>query len=121
MYDAWNYYLKNGQDLRFGIANENDFAKVPVTLFSSPDGKSHVSNIVNITGEYIEERHGQKYYKGDIVQYRVIPFVTPLQGFRETSFAANHDLSQKWDTFFPKDCKITGKVSPGRKRRLLGE
>eukprot|EP00981_Chlorochromonas_danica_P011944 scaffold4354_cov196-Ochromonas_danica.AAC.7 len=109
MYDAWNYFSKHGENLFFDQDKVHDWFKQPVILYPTPtsDGKVRIKKILNANEE---KQIADGLFQGEKVEYRIIPRVTPLKGYRETDFAKQHDLQKKWVMFGPNDCKDKGTI-----------
>ncbi|RYH22508.1 hypothetical protein EON65_19075 [archaeon] len=120
MYDAWEYYQQHGVNISVGVADKNDWYNASVTLYSAPDldgsTKERINRVINLSADTLQDHdnegntayRGAKYYEGNLVHYRVIPYIYDMPGFSSTKFAKHHDLTKQWETFHPTDCTDPG-------------
>lgn len=102
MYEAWHYFQKFGTSIPV-FKEEHDFYKLPVLLHDA-EGK-RIKKVLNPA----DVVNGQ--YNGEKVEYRVLPLMTPLKGYKDTAFAHQHDLTKEWTTFTLRDCKDPGRLT----------
>ena len=122
MYDAWNYYRHNGQDVTLNKVGTNEY----IESFVVVDTDKRVVHVLeeratvekNADGSYalpeqvmLVDETPYKLGAGESIERRVIPRMMPLRGYRDTEHAKKYDITKEWKVFGPEDCNPKGKKS----------
>ena len=107
MYDAWNYFEKNGQPIEIGVPGVNEFVKNYVIV--EKDNTTGKKKIVKILTSATDPAASSKK-DGQTVEEIIMPFVVPIEGYSTTKHSKHHNIVEKWVEFKLSDCAIPGKA-----------
>ena len=121
MYDAWNYYRSNGQDIVLNKPGVNEFIESYVIVNTTTEKVNHIiaeryeikqnsdgSYIIPTTGVELINSTIYQLKPDEVVARRVIPRLMPMRGYSTTNHSKVNDITKIWKPFTLQDCQPPG-------------
>lgn len=121
MYDAWEYFRKQGREVMLEEAGTNGYIQAHVVLSKNHAVKYvlHEADAAWEKGFYEWDTYftnrvvlldGTRYklQPGEVVSVRVVPRLVPLRGYRNTEHSVKNENNEKWEAYTLQDCRSAG-------------
>ena len=105
MYDVWQWFQDNGEDLSFSMAGLNGFISATATTAAAAAADVAAATAATAGTAAAERAYASTTASvGNDNKGKVVPFLRQLSGYDTTLHAKTNNVRNQWNAFTPQDC-----------------